>query len=147
LVALFNKPKSFFTIDSKTNQFDYESFDSFNSFIDLQLKEFLPVIFGSAINATYRFPTRTSLCELNDLKAANYVALSNVNIAFAYEKITYADSHQSVKSNLKWSLDPNSHYRVIQFLTELIDLIKFKVIREGGNPEMIDLVWFSPLRY
>jgi hypothetical protein len=146
LVAHFHNPKEIVTTNIKQSPFDYEAFESFNEFAALEIKEFLPVIIGSAVTSKFKFPLRTAICELNSA-SPSLSALSNANIAFGYEKITLADKHQSIKTNLKWSVEGKTEDRIKIFLEELSKIIKYKIIRNGGNPYFTDIIWFYPLSF
>jgi hypothetical protein len=147
LLANFYKPEEVQTTNTNEIQYDFDNFRSFQSFIDLEIKEFIPIVIGSTFNSKFKFPLRTAICEVNNLSVSNFVSLSNANIAFGYEKITLLDKHQSFKTNLKWSIEDSTEMRVFIFLEELIKLIKFKIIVNGGNPELTDIIWFSPLSF
>lgn len=146
LVSHFHKPKDVVTTQIKQNRFDYESFDSFNQFANMEIKEFLPVIIGSAENSKYKFPLRTAICELNNV-SSSLSALSNANIAFGYEKIALTDKHQSFKTNLKWSIEGTTENRIRVFLGELCKIIKYKIILNEGDPSFTDIIWFYPLSF
>lgn len=146
LVAHFHKPKEVDTTDAKQSPYDYESFESFSQFTNMEIKEFLPVIIGSAENSKYKFPLRTAICELNNA-GSSLSALSNANIAFGYEKITLLDKHQSFKTNLKWSAAGTNENRIKVFLEELTKIIKYKIILNDGDPSFTDVVWFYPLSF
>jgi len=147
LLGNFYKPEEVQTTNLNEIQFDFDNFKSFQSFIDLEIKEFLPTVIGSTSNSKFKFPLRTAICEVNNLSVSNFVSLSNANIAFGYEKITLLDKTQSFKTNLKWSIEDSTEKRILIFLEELIKLIKYKIIVNEGNPELTDIVWFSPLSF
>lgn len=146
LVSHFHKPKDLITTTTKQSCFDYESFDAFNQFTSMEIKEFLPVIIGSAVNSKHKFPLRTAICELNN-SSSSLLTLSNVNIAFGYEKIALTDKHQSFKTNLKWSVEGATENRIRVFLIELCKIIKYKIIINDGDPFLTDLIWFYPLSF
>jgi hypothetical protein len=146
LVAHLHKPKEVVTTDAKQSPFDYESFEAFNEFATLEIKEFLPVIIGSTPQSKYKFPLRTAICEVNNTSSSP-VALSNSNIAFGYEKIALTDKHQSFKTNLKWSIEGTTENRIRVFLEELAKIIKYKIILNDGSPYFTDIIWFYPLSF
>lgn len=146
IVAHFHKPVDIDVSESSQQPYDYEGFDVFNQFNDLEIKEFIPPIIGSGATDSFSFPIRTAVCELNDVTTAFY-PLSNANIAFGYEKIPLVDKHQSFKTNLKWAIDGENEKRIKVFLLELVKIIKYRIIKNGGDPENADLIWFYPLSF
>ena len=85
-------------------------------------------------NEKYSFPIRTALCEkvneTGDLKL-----LDNSNISFTYEKREIR-KEQHIVSNIKWSEVEKDKERVSIFINEILRMVKYKILLNGGNPEL-----------
>jgi hypothetical protein len=111
---------------------------------DVILKqEFLP----KEIGADYGFPQRTviSECERMDAQTVdNIIALGDANIPFIYEKESTGYGNRIVP-NLKWSTEMANSKRIKAFLTEIIQMMRTKVLLENGDIYKTRIVWFYPL--
>jgi len=105
-------------------------------------QEFLPRELGKL----YGFPQRTVIAESENLDIENItdeLALCDANIPFIYEKESMNFSR--IIPNLKWSTEQANSLRVKAYMTELMMLMRAKVLLDGGNPEKTKLIWFYPL--
>ena len=124
----------------------YEEFFGFDeSALDIQASEFIPSVIMSKENEKYSFPIRTALCEkvneTGDLKL-----LDNSNISFTYEKREIR-KEQHIVSNIKWSEVEKDKERVSIFINEILRMVKYKILLNGGNPELTKMTWFNPLSF
>lgn len=110
---------------------------------ELRLKqEFLP----RELDGIYGFPQRTVIAEGENLdieKITDELPLCDANIPFIYEK--ESEGYNRIIPNLKWSTDEANSLRVKAYMTELMMLIRAKVLLDGGDPDKTKLIWFYPL--
>lgn len=115
-----------------------------NTLYDVILKqEFIPKEIGNE----YGFPQRTviSECERMDAQSVdNIIALGDANIPFIYEKESTGYGNRIVP-NLKWSTEMANSKRVKAFITEIVQMMRAKVLLENGDIEKTRIVWFYPL--
>ena len=103
--------------------------------------EFLPHRLGK--DAEYKFPHRTVLAESGTLNIKSETfALADFNIPFVYgRKINKGMVH----TGLKWAKKDNGNEKRIRaYFEKLIMLLRNKVILNGGNIPLTELVWFYP---
>jgi len=124
----------------------YEEFFGFDeSTLDVQASEFIPSVIMSRGNEKYNFPIRTALCEKNN-ESGELKLLDNSNISFTYEKREIRKD-QVIVSNIKWSEEDKDKERVSIFINEILRMVKYKIILNGGNPELTKMTWFNPLSF
>jgi len=122
----------------------YEEFFGFEeSTLDVQASEFIPSVIKK--NEKYSFPIRTALCEKNN-ESGELKLLDNCNISFTYEKREIR-KEQLIVSNIKWSEEEKDKERASIFINEVLQMIKYKIILNGGNPELTKMTWFNPLSF
>jgi len=103
----------------------------------LQRIEFLP----REIDNIYGFPLRTSLMYNENAPGENAL-FRDVNIPFLYERQYFNGDRYDVITNLKWNADSETS---LQFLREIILLIKAKVLLENASLEKTHIVYFFPV--
>lgn len=124
----------------------YEEFFGFDeSTLDIQASEFIPSVIMSKAGEKYSFPIRTALCEKSN-ESGELKLLDNCNLSFTYEKREIRKD-QSIVTNIKWSEEEKDKERVALFINELLRMIKYKIILNGGNPELTKMTWFNPLSF
>ncbi len=122
----------------------YEEFFGFEeSTLDVQASEFIPSVIKK--NEKYSFPIRTALCEKNN-ESRELKLLDNCNLSFTYEKREIR-KEQLIVSNIKWSEEEKDKERASIFINEVLRMIKYKIILNGGNPELTKMTWFNPLSF
>jgi hypothetical protein len=115
--------------------------------LDLFLHELIPFEVGS--NQPYSFPMRTATSEISNLNhSQSTIPLGDVNIPFTYQ-IRSSLVNETITTNLKWLRVTNevggaSNNRVEAFLSELMLLLRYKVLINGGDLDQTKLVWFHP---
>lgn len=115
-----------------------------NVLYDVIMKqEFVPGTLG----ADYGFPQRTALSESEHLDVESVdrvVPLGDANIPFIYEKESTGYGNRIV-TGLKWSTDMSARKRIEAYISELVMLIRNKVLLEGCDVRRTRIVWFYPL--
>ena len=115
-----------------------------NVLYDVIMKqEFVP----AAIGADYGFPQRTTLSESEHLDAESVdriVPLGDANIPFIYEKESTGYGNRMV-TGLKWSTEMAARKRIEAYITEIVLLMRTKVLIEGCDIRRTRIVWFYPL--
>lgn len=90
------------------------------------------------------FPMRTLLSYK---KATNWSTPTapyiTGNMPFYYGVVAPA-AYNEIKSDLKWSTDPNITAMVECYLGSLMHIIRNKVVMEGGNLQQTKIRWFYP---
>jgi hypothetical protein len=113
-------------------------------------REFIPLIIGSG-GSLYNFPTRTATCESIDFENQIMNLFGNINIGFSINtEGTHQDQYkQTYHTDLKWSetLTNAGKRRIEAFFTEIMLLIKNKVVLNNGNVASTKIVWFAPLSF
>jgi hypothetical protein len=113
-------------------------------------REFIPLIIGSG-GSLYSFPTRTATCESIDFENQIPNLFGNINIGFSINtEGTHQDQYkQTYHTDLKWSetLTNTGKRRIEAFFTEIMYLIKNKVVLNNGNVANTKVVWFAPLSF
>ena len=108
---------------------------------DTFLSDFMPDIIGSK----YSYPMRTVLAELS---TSNWntpmYAVADTNIPFIYENRT-SPSYQTHLTDLKWSNDPTNVSRIEHYITNLLIMIRNKILLGGGDLSQTKVVWFYPM--
>ncbi len=113
-------------------------------------REFIPLIIGAG-GSLYSFPTRTATCESIDFENQIPNLFGNINIGFSINtEGTHQDQYkQSYHTDLKWSetLSNTGKRRIEAFFTEIMLLIRNKVVLNNGNVGSTKIVWFAPLSF
>ncbi len=151
-VVAFNRPNNDLNQKNIINKYEKISSEVFPLVIR-QTHEFIPSIIGvDAENVVpkYSFPIRTVISEKKNLNLSvrtNADFLGNMNISFVYEKEPVRQEEEQITSDLKWTTKNNlsNELRIECYITELLLLIKNKIILNGGNPSHSKLIWFRPL--
>ena len=91
----------------------------------------------------YSFPHRTILSENEDLKLKTEThPLASFNIPFVYEK--KINKHKIIP-DLKWAeLDDSNLKRIRAYFSNLLLLLRSKVLFKKGNLKETELIWFYP---
>jgi hypothetical protein len=113
---------------------------------DILLHEFIPNLIGP--NQQFSFPIRTVTTEIESLDHnINSKPIADINISFVYEKLQVLNNSK-IQTNLKWQNfeTENNQYtsRLQAFLSELIILIRNKVILNNGKLSDTKIIWFYP---
>jgi hypothetical protein len=123
--------------------FHKEADASMITFRAVQKQEFVP----NEINRLYGFPQRTVLAESENFEndsASEEIALCDANIPFIYEK--EPTGYNRIITNLKWSSETiGNEHRIKAYITELLLLMRAKVLLSKGDLEKTKLIWFFPL--
>ncbi|MFT2008094.1 hypothetical protein ACMA1I_05415 [Pontibacter sp. 13R65] len=113
-------------------------------------REFIPLIIGSG-GSLYSFPTRTATCESIDFENQIPNLFGNINIGFSINtEGTHQDQYkQTYHTDLKWSetLTNTGKRRIEAFFTEIMLLLRNKVVLNNGNVTSTKIVWFAPLSF
>ena len=93
----------------------------------------------------YKFPMRTALCfaSTTNWNKAVY-PLGHTNIPFPYEKKS-GYGYDRIKTDLKWSNDPDNTQRIKSFIESLFIMLRTKVLLCNGNLPNTKIVWFYPI--
>lgn len=93
----------------------------------------------------YKFPMRTALCfaSTTNWNKAVY-PLGHTNIPFPYEKKSGYE-YDRIKTDLKWSNDPDNTQRIKSFIESLFIMLRTKVLLCNGNLSNTKIVWFYPI--
>ena len=103
----------------------------------------LPSVIGE--DNLYKFPMRTALCfaSTTNWNKAVY-PLGHTNIPFPYEKKS-GYGYDRIKTDLKWSNDPDNTQRIKSFIESLFIMLRTKVLLCNGNLPNTKIVWFYPI--
>lgn len=147
-VVMFNAPNTTNNIGLTQKYEDVATFIR-AAFIPRQQHEFIPSIVGEGNAPEYSFPIRTAVSEQKALDIVNIESLtllSNINISFIYPKEGARDE-ETLSTDLKWSMkiNPKNVARIEMFLSELLYIIRNKIILNDGNPADTRLIWSYPL--
>lgn len=148
-VALLNKSREKKPELRWIDCFEHSSvLPDFFEFFEVQKQEFVP----SLLNADkYTLPFRTVVYEKNSIPPNQKKALSNSNIAFAYQKDydNVTNLNQDYITNLKWNVRTDAKYKesIEVFIEELFHLLRIKTLLSDGNPRRSNISWFSPLSF
>lgn len=132
------------TLLPRTEKVDYYYMDLHNAI----LREFVPHLIGSAATSSFSQPTTTlsfpqaTAISYNELapNQESMNVLSHVNIPFAYNKMRLHDL--TTQTDLKWK--PENKILAKLYFTELLFLIRNKVLLNRGNLNKTKLVTFYP---
>jgi hypothetical protein len=94
----------------------------------------------------YHFPHRTILSFSKTLKYTDgsiTYNLSDFNIPFVYERQPL-HSNTATRSNLKWSEETGNQVLVRRFFENIVFLIRNKILLNGGNPALTEIISFFP---
>ena len=96
----------------------------------------------------HSFPIRTAIQENIDFTISSRIPdiFGDINIAFMYEK-DIIHKGQKVITDLKWvpAANPLEQNRIKAFFYEIILLIKYKVIANGGDLNNTKICWLYPI--
>ncbi len=110
-------------------------------------QEFLPYKIGS--DYAYSFPLRTVVLSPNsiDFNTNMPMALSHVNIPFAYGKEDYGMDRNTPNCNIKWGAKdrPNAEKFAKAFVEEMVILARMFALENNGNLQECSFVWTYPL--
>ena len=118
--------------------------------INIIKEEFAPYIIGN--NSQNKFPQRSIVYDNGNFNPneANF-ALADFNIPFWYMKDgvfhNYNTGSGEITPNLKWidfSKDKRFERRTRGFLKQLMIMIRNKVLLNGGDLSLTEIVWFYP---
>jgi len=106
--------------------------------------DFMPELIGD--NMEYFFPVRTSIMELKNMNEED-VCFSMVerNIPFIYEKKPENQLHCRVCSDVKWGVSQTESDRVNAFISNVLLMIRNKVLLNNGSLGETQIIWFYPL--
>lgn len=95
-------------------------------------REFVPVeIFETA---KVKFPIGTLIYEKEQANLVNNTLFGDMNIAFDLnEEKSEGLDNGKLQSNIKWSHDPNATNRLKAFFTEIMWIVKNKIVEIGGR--------------
>jgi hypothetical protein len=144
-IILLNKPEANTNISEK-----YRS--GYGTFADMDLivnREFVPLIFGELENSHFSFPIRTATCEKSDFKSNPSHLFGNINIGFYIDHEQSKPNDINYTTNLKWLFETNTEdasntKRIESFFTELLLLIRNKVILNNGEIKNTKICWMKP---
>jgi len=103
---------------------------------------FIPATLGAANDI--HFPMRTLLSYKKSTNWATPTApYITGNMPFYYGIIAPA-AYNEIKSDLKWSNDPHITAMVECYLGSLMQIMRNKVVMEGGNLQQTKVRWFYP---
>ncbi|AMM51901.1 hypothetical protein TH61_12915 [Rufibacter sp. DG15C] len=148
-LVMLNKPSEDASL-TDYQRFHKRGFGRLFAVETLLKREFIPLIIGSG-GSLYSFPTRTATCESIDFENQIPSLFGNINIGFSINtEGTHQDQYkQSYHTDLKWSetLSNTGKRRIEAFFTEIMLLIKNKVVLNHGNVANTKVVWFAPLSF
>ncbi|WP_210464920.1 cell division protein FtsA [Rufibacter roseolus] len=148
-LVMLNKPSDDTSL-SDYQRFHKRGFGRLFAVETLLKREFLPLIINSG-GSLYTFPTRTATCESIDFENQIPSLFGNINIGFSINtEGTHQDQYkQNYHTDLKWSetLSNTGKRRIEAFFTEIMLLIKNKVVLNHGNVANTKVVWFAPLSF
>lgn len=112
-------------------------------FLEIPNQEFVPIHIGGS--RRIHFPTRTAICRprSGESRQEEVVALGNAAIGFHYERYTEANHNETI-TNLKWTGGDNAAL-ITAFFSELLMLIRNKVLLSGGALDQTSITWFYPV--
>lgn len=112
---------------------------------DIVEETFLSDFMPDTIGTKYSYPMRTVLAELS---TSNWntpmYTLANTNIPFIYENRS-SPTYQTHLTDLKWSSDPTNVSRIEHYITNILIMIRNKVLLNGGDLSQTKVVWFYPM--
>ncbi|RAU82736.1 cell division protein FtsA [Pontibacter arcticus] len=148
-VVMLNKPSDDPSL-TDYQRFHKRGFGRLFAVETLLKREFIPLIIGSG-GSLFSFPTRTATCESVDFENQIPNLFGNINIGFAINtEGTHQDQYkQTYHTDLKWSetLTNTGKRRIEAFFTEVMLLLKNKVVLNHGNVGATKIVWFAPLSF
>ena len=148
-VVMLNKPSSDASL-TDYQRFHKRGFGRLFAVETLLKREFIPLIIGAG-GSLYAFPIRTATCESLDFENQIPNLFGNINIGFSINtEGTHQDQYkQTYHTDLKWSqtLTNTGKRRIEAFFTEIMLLIKNKVVLNNGNVGSTRIVWFAPLSF
>ncbi len=144
-VVLLNKPENRSNL-SETYRSGYGSLAELDSIVN---REFMPIIFGDFPGSDFSFPIRTATCERADFKSNPAKIFGNINIGFFIDHEESKPNDINYTTNLKWLFENNtddssSTKRIESFLTEILLIIRNKVILNNGEIKETKICWMKP---
>ena len=110
---------------------EYGSLGIFAQFGVYMQREFVPIEICD--EAKVKFPIGTLIYEKNGQRSVNDL-FGDMNIAFELnEEDSRGLGNGELKSNIKWSEDPNTKNRIEAFFTEIMWMVKNKIVEVGGR--------------
>lgn len=110
---------------------EYGSLGIFGQFGLYLQREFIPIEICD--NAKVKFPIGTLIYEKKDQRSVSDL-FGDMNIAFELnEDDSRGLSNGVLKSNIKWDEDPNAKNRIEAFFTEIMWIVKNKIVEIGGR--------------
>ncbi|WP_181305333.1 cell division protein FtsA [Rufibacter sp. XAAS-G3-1] len=148
-LVMLNKPSEDSSL-TDYQRFHKRGFGRLFAVETLLKREFIPLIINAG-GSLYSFPTRTATCESIDFENQIPSLFGNINIGFSINtEGTHQDQYkQNYHTDLKWSetLSNTGKRRIEAFFTEIMLLIKNKVVLNHGNVANTRVVWFAPLSF
>ena len=154
-MAFANEVKSSpFIIDKKDKQLITLHDPKFK--ILYQLEEVLttelpPLFFGKEHD--YWFPIRTAVMEIGNINYSKAMPIGDIPIAFFMQRRGNPGNglDSSIITNLKWlslgtTLEESNinEARISAFISEIMILIRNKILLNNGNLNKVNIVWFYP---
>lgn len=140
-----------FEIDAADRQLislhDYRFNPAVISLKEVLEKEVMPFIINERSSYSW-FPTRTVINEIGRVNYSRMTPISDASIAFFMEKQAALKGTKLI-TNLKWlklesNADAPNNGRLSAYISQLLVMIRNKVLLNGGNLDRIQLIWFFP---
>ncbi|WP_299762447.1 cell division protein FtsA [uncultured Dokdonia sp.] len=116
----------------------------------VQDAEFLPSMVGD--DSLFKFPIRSVINVDNDTNAEDKNSiniLSNANIPFAFGHSVLRNEYDFSHSNIKWGItdseNQGAYNKLRGFVEELAWIGRNKLLSEGYQPKVANVIWFKPL--
>ncbi|MFC4633589.1 hypothetical protein ACFO3O_06700 [Dokdonia ponticola] len=116
----------------------------------VQDAEFLPSMVGD--DSLFKFPIRSVINVDNDTNAEEVNSiniLSNANIPFAFGHNVLRREYDFSHSNIKWGVTDSKNQGAFNklrgFIEQLVWMGRNKLLSEGYNPKVANVIWFKPL--
>ncbi len=124
----------------------FGQFYELRSFVN---REAVPAIIGREFGSPIAFPIRTATAEKATFQSEPPSLFQNISIGFFMDSDETKGDNALYHTNLKWlfenALNHSDPDRIQAFLTELLLLIRNKVITTGGSLKDTRIVWLKPL--
>lgn len=110
---------------------------------DLIAADFLPAIVGDS--SDFQFPTRTVLsCSRTTNWQEQLRVFGLINFNLTYNKRSNLAYNDKPLVNIKWSNEPNAQSAMQAFISNVMMLIRNKVVANNGNIAKTQITWFYP---
>jgi hypothetical protein len=108
---------------------------------DIQKLEFVPSFFTER----YQFPIRTAISETLLIQGQQSMMkmLGTDNIPFSFSEAN--DKYSTIITNLKWKPSQVDQERTKMFISELLLLLKCRMLLAGASPVHTKIYWMFPL--